>query len=273
MRSAPVLTDTSLYDDKDTTVESARVGIFRTCVRFAAEMKFNLLLMNALNGMNMRADAISELRCKGLCAVPGSKYFNDDLAVCTDGCLDYTVEKSGENLDSIVVIFITAMNTLVVVYILFRPSEALPYGTGKWRKSDTALCFHLNEFYSTRLVLRVRIISALATLYLIVTDILTSRMPLGRTMMYNGSSWIPALIATWHLHKPIPSLATVRYSVFEAALGPLADHFRWRDLLKSGPALCESKMTEAALAKCEQQTAFQRSQRDLPVDDADPVAA
>ena len=44
MRSAPVLTDTSLYDDKDTTVESARVGIFRTCVRFAAEMKFNLLL-------------------------------------------------------------------------------------------------------------------------------------------------------------------------------------------------------------------------------------
>jgi len=270
---APVIADQSLYDDADTTVKSAGAGILRTCLRFAAEMKFNLLLMNALNGMNVRADAISDLRCKALCAVPGSKYFNADLSICSDGCADFIVEKLGEKVDSLVVIFITTMNTLVVVYILFRPSEALPYGTGKWRKSDTALCFHLNEFYCSRLIFWVRVISAFATLYLIVTDILVSRMPLGRAMMYNGSSWIPALIATWHLHKPMPTLASVRYGVFEAELGTLADRFQWKDLLKSGPSICESKLVEAALLQCQQRTEYQRSQRNPPVPDAEPPAA
>ena len=66
---------------------------------------------------------------------------------------------------------------------------------------------HLNEFYNTRLVLTVRILSAIVTLWLIGSDLFESNLGVHKTFSYNLSSWIPALIAAWHIHKPEPELA------------------------------------------------------------------
>ena len=207
-----------LYDDTDTEVKSAWGGLRRSFMRCAAEMKFSVLLLLSLNGMNKRADEIADLRCRSLCATPGTKFFQDDVALCTSGCDDYTSRRTANSADFVVVLMLTAMNALVVIYILFRPSSALAFGLGKWRKSDTSLCFHINDYYCSRAVLGVRILSALGTLYLIVSDLYTSLrwgIPLGQIWSNNGNSWMPALIATWSLHTPKRELAdaSVRWRI------------------------------------------------------------
>ena len=39
-------------------------------------------------------------------------------------------------IDATLVHVIVLMNTALLVYICFRPSDALPYGMGKWHNSD-----------------------------------------------------------------------------------------------------------------------------------------
>ena len=253
----------SLYDDTDTTVTSARVGLTRTALRFVAEMKFNVLLFISLSGMNKRSDDRTRMSCEAACATDSS----GNLMPCLDACRAYA-ERWLERLqfiDAACVDAIVLMNTLILLYICFRPSEALPYGTGKWRKSDVSLCFHINEYYSAPVVTAVRLISALGTLLLIVSDFrvsVTSARPMTllEAWSWNANAWIPALIATANLHKPSKELASVRFRAFEAQIRSAADWdtFRWPDLLKSAPALLEAKVTAAAFAEIDAETEQQR---------------
>ena len=83
-------------------------------------------------------------------------------------------------------------------------------------------------------------------------------MTLGLTLQYNLNSWIPGLIAAWHLHAPAHELVSVRFRVYQAAVKEISD-FKWTDLLKSAPALLQSKVTTSALRDLNEITEEQRT--------------
>ena len=239
-----------LYDAPDTAVESRTAGLTRTGFRFLAEMKFNVLLFVSLQAMNTRSDDRTHMVCEASCATDGME--DGTVGECLAVCADYEENWLSKLrvIDATCVWAILVMNSCLLIYICFRPSEALPFGMGKWRKADYSLCFHINEFYSTQLATFVKILSAAATLALIVSDLrvaMTSTKPM--TLMeawaWNANSWLPALIATANLHRPARELANVRFAVFEKSVRGV-EAFAWMDLLKSAPALLQSKVTSAA---------------------------
>ena len=236
-----------LYDDTDTDVESAFAGITRTVLRFIAESKYILLIYLSLQSMNHRADMfVLKVGC-GCPKVDGLYFAPDCIADCQARQAEH------EFYDNLCVQVMLGFNTLLLLYICFRPSDVLDYGLGKWRASDVSLCYHLNEFYYSDIASTTRVINKVLTFLLIMLDLTrvfghSESLSIFLDWFLHAIAWIPAWLGVSHLHAPAELLAKTRYKVYMDFISDVhTKRFECSSLLQSAPQVLMSKTTEQAI--------------------------
>ena len=139
--------------------------------------------------------------------------------------------------------FLTLLNALVTTLLVFHREDA----GGKWKRSDIALCFKLNQHYQSRSVRIVRRANIAIILVAVLASVFIAyRRGTVYLLLYElHIEIIGLIIAVDNMHSPADELDPDKtFEFYEHSLTTFP--FEWGDLWSSAPSLLTKKMTSAA---------------------------